>query len=76
MTEMSAKRGGKVKKDWRGARTYRLRTQTIERVDAQTKRLECWQSDLVDLLLERALGELESGNWELQKRPIAYELSW
>lgn len=59
--------GGNVKEDFRGARTYRLKESTIKQINQAAVRYECWQSDLVDLLLQRALTELEQGRWQLEK---------
>ena len=65
-----------MKKDAIGARTYRLSGDTIKRLNLLTARLETWQSDLVDLLLQRSLDEIESGNWQLDQRPVKFELDW
>ena len=48
-----------MKEDFRGARTYRLKESTIKQINQAAVRYECWQSDLVDLLLQRALTELD-----------------
>lgn len=57
-------------------RTYRLDSTTIERIDQYCKKTGCWQSRFIDLLLKRALDEVEAGRWHLDKRPVAYELEW
>lgn len=65
-----------MKRDFRGARTYRLQPTTIERVDRQTAALGCRQSDLVDLLLQRALEQVESGIWPMDRTATAFDVAW
>lgn len=57
-------------------RTYQMSQETIERVQRNAKQLECYPSVLVDLLLKRALDELEKGNWQLNRKPIIYRIDW
>lgn len=57
-------------------RTYQMSQETIERVQRNAKQLECYPSVLVDLLLKRALDELEKGTWQLNRKPIIYRIDW
>lgn len=50
--------------------------ETIERIQRNAQRLECYPSTLVDLLLKRALDELEKGNWQLKRQPVIYRIDW
>ncbi len=65
-----------MKRDWKGARTYRLRQTTIKNIETHAERLECWQSDLVDLILERGLEEIAMGRWAFNQMPVKFELGW
>ena len=60
--------------DYGIARTYRLQTDTVERLDALAAELRIYQSRLVDVLLSRALDDVEDGVLVLQTRPVAYTL--
>ena len=51
------------------ARTYRLRSVTVQRLDALAADLELWQSTLVDALLTQSLDDLETGRLRIQ--PVA-----
>ncbi|HAJ36321.1 MAG TPA: hypothetical protein DCL15_11575 [Chloroflexi bacterium] len=60
--------------DYGIARTYRLQTDTVERLDALAAELRIHQSRLVDVLLSRALDDVDDGVLVLQTRPVAYTL--
>lgn len=57
-------------------RTYRLDPQTVERIDELAAQLQCHQSPLIDMLLQRALEQVESGHWIARKEPIKYVVKW
>lgn len=57
-------------------RTYQMSKETIERIQHNAQQLECYPSVLVDLLLKRALDELEQGSWKLKREPIIYRIDW
>ncbi len=56
------------------ARTYRLRKETITRLERLAEQQEAWPGQLVQLLLDRALSEVESGKWKLRRQPIKYQV--
>lgn len=58
------------------ARTYRLKPETVRRLSNQIDTLGCWPSDLVDLLLQRALTEVEEGRWTMDRQPAIFEIAW
>lgn len=64
-----------MRKDWRGARTFRLRQETISRLDELTKKFETYSSDIVDQVLEMGLDEIDSGRWVIDARPVKYEVN-
>lgn len=57
-------------------RTYQISPETIERIQRNAQLLECYPSVLVDLLLKRALDELEKGTWQIKRKPIMYRIDW
>jgi hypothetical protein len=62
--------------DPRVARTYRLDPETARRIEALTTRLDAYASPLVDMLLTRALDEVEAGRWALERRPVKFTVEW
>lgn len=56
------------------ARTYRLRAETVQRIDAVTRELELNQSSLVDELLALALDDLVAGRLILRRRVVRWEI--
>lgn len=62
--------------DQKIARTYRLEPETVERLKALAEQLQAFDSPLVDLLLSRALDEVEAGRWPLRKEPVKYVVKW
>ena len=60
----------------RVSRTYQLEPDTAQRIQELAVRLGSYTSPLVDLLLRRALDEVEAGRWELQREPVKYNILW
>lgn len=58
------------------ARTYQLNRETVEQIDKLAAQLQCHQSPLIDMLLQRALEQVESGKWVARKEPIKYVVKW
>lgn len=58
------------------ARTWQVDRETSTNINALADELECYPSDLVNFLLQRALSAVESGEWPIEKRPIRYSLHW
>ena len=56
------------------ARTYRLKKATVARLEQLAEQQEAWPGQLVQLLLDRALSEVEAGKWKLRRRPIKYQV--
>lgn len=57
-------------------RTYRLEQKTVEKIDRLATQLQCHQSPLIDMLLQRALEQVEAGNWVARQEPIKYVVKW
>ena len=57
-------------------RTWNVDRATAERLNDLAAEMECFPSDLVDLLLTRGLAAIESGEWPLQRVPVKYEVKW
>ena len=57
-------------------RTYRLRKKTVDRLEQLAKKQQAWPSPLIDLLLNRALDEIEAGHWALNKTPVKFKATW
>lgn len=58
------------------SRTYLLKPDTAQRINKLADQLGSYTSPLVDLLLTRALDEIEAGQWELQRQPVKYSILW
>ena len=58
------------------ARTWQIDRETSVAVNALADELEVYPSDLVNMLLQRAIDAVESGKWPIEKRPIRYSLHW
>lgn len=56
------------------ARTYRLRKSTIARLEKLAEQQDAWPGQLLEKLLERALNEVETGQWKLRRQPIKYQV--
>lgn len=60
----------------RCARTWQISRSTSGDVNRLANELECYPSDLVDLLLRRALVNVDRGVWEIERKPYKYTLHW
>jgi len=58
------------------ARTYRLEPATVRRLKTLAEQVQAFESPLVDMLLQRALEEVEAGRWPLRKEPVKYVVRW
>lgn len=56
------------------ARTYRFKPATIKRLEQLAKEQDAWPGQLLEKLLERALNEVETGQWKLRRLPIKYRV--
>ena len=57
-------------------RTWSIERSTAEKINDLATELECFPSDLVDLLLTRGLAAIESGEWPLQRVPVKFRIDW
>lgn len=57
-------------------RTYSFKTETVERIALHAKRIGCYPGPLVELLLNRAIDEVESGGWTIGRKPVVFEVGW
>ena len=57
------------------ARTYRLRLDTVRRLDQLAGQENLWQSTLIDALLTQALDDLDAGRLRITRRAVKYELA-
>ena len=60
----------------RVTRTYRYDRSALAEIDRLADELEVWPSDLVNLLLTRALAEVQAGRWPLRKQAVKFVPSW
>ena len=58
------------------ARTWRVSTDTASRLKEMATDLECYDSVLVDMLLQRALTAVAAGQWVITRKPVKYVISW
>lgn len=58
------------------ARTYRISKETLQRLEQLVTKHQTYPSPLVDMLLQRALDEVEAGNWQLHREPVKYVTKW
>lgn len=58
------------------ARTWQVDRSTSDDINRLAAELECYPSDLVNMLLARAIKALESGQWSIDRLPIKYLLIW
>lgn len=56
------------------ARTYQLRSDTVQELDELAAKLEIWQSPLVEVLLSIALEEVAAGRLIVRRRVVKYEV--
>lgn len=57
-------------------RTFRLKGRTAQRLKTLASRLGAYESPLAELLLDRALTEVETGRWHLDRRPVKFNIEW
>ena len=58
------------------ARTYRIDRKTARRIKALSAQLQSFESPLIDMLLQRALDEVEAGRWPLHQEPVKFIAKW
>lgn len=58
------------------ARTWQVDRSTSEEINRLADALQVFPSDLVNMLLQRAINALESGQWSIERKPIKYLLTW
>lgn len=58
------------------ARTWQIDRSVSEDVNRLADELECYPSDLVNMLLQRGLDALAAGQWAIERKPIKYSLQW
>lgn len=58
------------------ARTYRIEKTTAQRIKTLADQLQAFESPLVDMLMQRALDEVEAGRWPLRKEPVKFVVKW
>ena len=57
-------------------RTWVVSTVVAEKVNVLAAEMQCFPSDLVNLLLQRGLAAIESGEWPLQRVPVKFRIDW
>ena len=57
-------------------RTWNVDRATAERLNVLSAEMQCFPSDLVNLLLQRGLAAIESGEWPLQRVPVKFRIDW
>jgi hypothetical protein len=65
-----------IARSGRRSRTYVLSTEVIAAIDDLAQELNVYHSSVANLLLKRALDEVEQGNWKLKAQPVAYDAAW
>lgn len=58
------------------ARTWQIDRGVSEDINRLAAELECFPSDLVNMLLSRAIDAIETGQWVVQRKPVKYSLHW
>lgn len=58
------------------ARTWQIDRETSTDINRLADQLECFPSDLVNMLLSRAIDAVESGQWPIERKPVKYSLHW
>ena len=54
------------------AKTYRLKAETLRRLEALVTETGAYHSQLIDQLLTRAMDEIDAGRWKLKKKPVKW----
>ena len=57
-------------------RTWTVSVATAERIKQLAAETEAWDSHLVDMILQRGLDAIESGEWSLRRVPVKFEICW
>lgn len=57
-------------------RTYRLDAFTVERIERLCSEQQAYPSPLIDMILRRALDEIEAGHWAFGKVPVKFKIKW
>ncbi|MCB0143200.1 MAG: hypothetical protein KDE50_25095 [Caldilineaceae bacterium] len=57
-------------------RTYRLDASTVERIERLCNELQAFPSPLIDMILQRALDEVEAGRWAFGQVPVKFKIKW
>ena len=57
-------------------RTYRLDASTVERIERLCNEQQAYPSPLINMLLQRALDEIEAGRWAFGKVPVKFKIKW
>lgn len=58
------------------ARTWQVDRSTSEEINRLADALQVYPSDLVNMLLSRAIDALETGAWSIERKPVKYSLHW
>lgn len=58
------------------ARTWQVDRGVSADINRLADELECYPSDLVNMLLSRAIDAVESGEWPIERKPYKYLLIW
>lgn len=58
----------------RTPKTYRLKAETLRRLAALVTTTGAYHSQLIDVLLVRAMDEIDAGRWQLKKKPVKWEV--
>ena len=57
-------------------RTWSVTEATAARIKQLALEIECWDSHLVEMILQRGLDAIEAGQWPLRKVPVKFEIKW
>lgn len=57
-------------------RSYKIERDVIDSINALTQELGVFHSALVNLLLKRAVDEVRAGNWQLEAKPVTFDVAW
>lgn len=58
------------------ARTWQIDKSVSEDINRLATELECYPSDLVNMLLQRGVDALQNGEWTITRTPYKYTLHW
>ena len=57
------------------AKTYRLKAETLRRLQVLVSETGAYHSQLIDVLLTRAMDEIDAGRWTLKKKPVKWAVT-